>query len=325
MNVDLDQDASSTGDPRQSVAAEVVGEEVERSTTKTVQKGRTKTPAFQAMHAARYRRQEIISSIEAVTGRQINCYIGGIQTEVNRDDALFMVDLLHNIRANEDLDFVLHTPGGDIDAAEKLISMVRNKVGTATLRVVVPDFAKSAGTLIALGADFVVMSDSSELGPIDPQMVVADGNGNRVMMPILSYLEAFTKYSSDLQKNPNDPVAHMMLSKLDPTQIKHFETVMQRARNIAEDQLKKGMFRSKIGNITSIASALLDAKRWLSHGQMIGADDAIDIGLAIENMPVDSEVWQLYWKLHCHQRLDLLEKHKLFESSFVSLPYESTN
>ena len=54
--------------------------------------------------------------------------------------------------------------GGKADSAEKLVRMVRSKVGAAALRIIVPDFAKSAGTLMVLGADSVVMSDMSELG-----------------------------------------------------------------------------------------------------------------------------------------------------------------
>lgn len=293
-------------------------------TTQSAQRPPTKTPAFQAMHATRYRRQELINEIQNKTGRKMICYLGGLQAEISRDDALFLVDLLHNITPNDDLDFVLHTPGGDIDAAEKLITMVRNKVGTGILRVIIPDFAKSAGTLIALGADFIVMSDSSELGPIDPQMVMADENGNRINVPILSYLGAYKEHSAALKLNPNDAVAQMMLSKLDPTRVKHFETALRRARTIAENQLQKGMFRSEQGNFTAIAAKLLDPDRWLSHGQMISAADAFDIGLAVEILPTNGELWQLYWQLHCYQRLDLMERNKLFESSFASLSCEST-
>ena len=58
-------------------------------------------------------------------------------------------------RRNRDLDLLLHTTGGSINAAEKLMGMMRNRVGTAKLRIIVPDFAKSAGTLMVLGADSV--------------------------------------------------------------------------------------------------------------------------------------------------------------------------
>lgn len=84
----------------------------------------------------------------------------------------------------------------------------------------------------------------------------------------------------------------MMLSKLDPTRVKHFETVMRRARTIAEDQLRRGMFRSKTGNITKIAADLLDPARWPTHGQMISAADALDIGLSVDVRSADDSEWQ---------------------------------
>ena len=133
-----------------------------------------KTPFFQASHAARYQRQALIRQIEAASNRTLVCYVSGNACAIERDDTLPMVDLLHNIEVGSDIDLLLHTGGGDIDAAEKLISMVRQRVGTGTLRAIVPDYAKSAGTLMVLGTDVVLMSDTSELGPIDPQIVLAD-------------------------------------------------------------------------------------------------------------------------------------------------------
>ncbi|MDM4768270.1 hypothetical protein [Pelomonas sp. SE-A7] len=287
----------------------------------------SKTPAFHAMHAMRYKRQEFINEIEKLTGNKLICYLGGHHGEIGRDDAVFFGDLLHNIPSGHPIDLMLQTPGGDIDAAEKLISMVRNRVGSAKLRVVVPDYAKSAGTLIALGADVVVMSDSSELGPIDPQVVMIDSSGNRVTTSIHSYLEAFREHSDALRRDPADPVAKLMLGKMDPTKFKHFDMVMRRARTIAEDLLKQGMLRSRTGSagasFTSIATALLDPNRWPSHGQMICAEDAIEIGLTVDRRNPEDPEWQMFWQLYCYQRLDLNATTKFFESSCASLACDS--
>lgn len=287
----------------------------------------SKTPAFQAMHALRYKRQELISEIEKLTGHKLICYLAGHIGEISRDDAVFFGDLLHNIPAGHPVDLLLQTPGGDIDAAEKLISMVRNRVGFAKLRVIVPDYAKSAGTLIALGADEVVMSDSSELGPIDPQVTMVDASGNQITTPIHSYLEAFREHSEALREDPTDPVAMLMLKKMDPTKFKHFETVMRRARTIAEDLLKQGMFRALPAgstiSYTSTAAALLDPTRWPSHGQMICAEDAMQIGLTVDQRSPEDPEWQLFWQLYCYQRLELNPATKLFESYSAYLPCES--
>jgi len=216
----------------------------------------SKTPLFEAIHAARYQRQTLIKSIQEQTGRLLICYVSGPACSIDRDDTVAFVDLLHNVPTGADLDLLLHTGGGDIDAAEKLISMLRNRVGTAQLRVVVPDYAKSAGTLMVLGADRVVMSDTSELGPIDPQVVLADGNGNRIPHSVQCYLDAYDEHTQTLNHDPDNTSAQIMMAKLDPATVKLFEAVRARAREFAEDQLKKGMFRNG-GNWSLAAGALL--------------------------------------------------------------------
>ena len=123
-----------------------------------------KTPLFQATHSARYGRQDLIKRIQNATGRRLVCYVSGDGCRIDRDDTVGFVDILHHVPNNEHLDLLLHTSGGDVDVAEKLISIVRRRVGTAELQIVVPDFAKSAGTLMVLGADRVLMSDTSSLG-----------------------------------------------------------------------------------------------------------------------------------------------------------------
>lgn len=280
----------------------------------------TKTPFFQAINAERYQRQAIIKKLQERSGRRLICYVCASGCGIDRDDTVPFVDLLHNVPPGEDLDLLLHTGGGDIDAAEKLISMVRTRVAAGLLRVVVPDFAKSAGTLMVLGADFVVMSDTSELGPIDPQIIVADGNGNRIRRPVQSYLDAYDEHTAKLEKEPGNVAAQIMLGKLDPSTVKLFQAVQSRARQFAEIQLKRGMFR-KGGNWSQAASELLDTKRWQSHAQMISWEDAQDprIGLKVEYLNPKSDEWQEYWQLYCLQRLAVRDRQKLFESDYASL------
>src|SRR5579884_2327206 len=81
----------------------------------------TKTPMFAATHAARYHRQELIRQIDACTHHHLICYVTGNDCSIQLDDTLGFVDLLHNIPRGDSIDLLLHTLGGDIDAAEKLI------------------------------------------------------------------------------------------------------------------------------------------------------------------------------------------------------------
>ena len=283
-----------------------------------------KTPLFQAIHALRYQRQAIIKKIQERSGNLLICYVSGRVCMVDRDDTVPLVDLLHNVPPNQNLDLLLHTGGGDIDAAEKLISMLRTRVGTANLRVVVPDYAKSAGTLIALGADSILMSDMSELGPIDPQIVLGDGNGNRISHSIQSYLDAYDEHTATLAADPGNVAAQIMLGKLDPATVKLFRAVQARARQFAEEQLRRGMFRNG-GNWSQAAAALIDTKRWQSHGQMISWADAQDprIGLVIDYRDPQCDEWQEYWQLYCLQRLAVTDRQKLYESAYASLTIDA--
>lgn len=280
----------------------------------------TKTPLFQAMHAERYQRQSLIKRIQdEVTQRKLICYVAGSSALINRDDTLGMADLLHNIVKGSDLDFLLHTPGGDMDAAEKLVTMIRTRVATGHLRVIVPDFAKSAGTLMAIGADKIAMSDTSELGPIDPQITLNDAHGNSIPHSIQSYLDAYKAHGEALARNPADETARIMLGKLDPATIKLFEAARHRARTFAEGQLKRGMLRNE-PSYTKVASDLLDTTRWLSHGQMIGHADAQGLGLDVQYLEPESTEWQLIWQLYTLQRMAVKDDCKLFESDWVSVP-----
>ncbi len=280
-----------------------------------------KTPLFQAMNAGRYQRQALIREIEQMTESHLICYVAGRFSPVDREDTVCFVDLLHNIPSGENVDLILHTGGGDIDAAEKLISMIRKKVVKARLRVIVPDYAKSAGTLIALGADSIVMSDMSELGPIDPQIVMADHNGNRVAHSVKNYIDAYKQYEAALVKNPADITAQLMLNKLDPATVQLFESVMIRARKFAEKQLKQGMMQTNGGNWSQAVSNLLDTSKFHTHGQPISWEDASDpsIGLTVDYLPPEDDLWEKCWQLYCLQLLAVKDNEKLFESKIASI------
>ena len=275
----------------------------------------TKTPLFQANHADRYQRQILIKQIQNRTKRTLICYVSGSRCVIDENDTMPLVDLLHRVPANSDLDLLLHTGGGSIDAAEKLMGMMRRHVGPAKLRVIVPDFAKSAGTLMVLGADSVVMSDMSELGPIDPQTLLFDR-----WQSVQNYLDAYKAHAETLKTDRDNIAAQIMLGKLDPATLKLCEAALNRARQAAENLLKRGMFRND-GNWSRTVSELLDTTRWISHGQMISWEDAGDplIGLVVEYRAYHSEEWQDYWQLYCLQRLGVGDRQKLYESEYVSL------
>jgi ATP-dependent protease ClpP protease subunit len=273
-----------------------------------------KTPMFTAMNAARYQRQTLIRDIETQSPTLL-CYVAGLKAPVDRVDTLGFVDMLHNVTPGEPIDLLLHTPGGDVDAAEKLITLLQSTVGeTGIVRIIVPDFAKSAGTLMALGANSIVMSDSSELGPIDPQVSLKNGNGNDVNHSVLTYLNAYVTAQDALRANPDDAANRITFEKFDPTLVRKFSSVKDRARLFAENLLKR-----RGANFSKIASDLMDVSAYPSHGQMIGWEAARNIGLTVEYLPLTDPVWRKYWALYCHLRLAIEGDQRIFESNYVSL------
>jgi hypothetical protein len=278
----------------------------------------TRTPMFAAMHASRYQRQTLIREIEALTGATLVCYVSGQHCEIEQADTIGFVELLHNVKRGGSIDLLLHTSGGDVDAAEKLISLVRARLGKAgRLRVIIPDAAKSAGTLMTLGADEILMSDSSELGMIDPQFVLKDERGNDICTSVVAYLEAFQERSAAVAKDRNDPVAQVLLSHFDPVIVQKFQLYRDRTRDIAMRMLNRQGAAS-----TTISESLMDLRKWKSHNQMIGHEDARELGLNVTYRTPEDPLWQLVWHLYCMQWLEVGKGKKLFESAFVSQVFE---
>lgn len=277
----------------------------------------SKTPLYEAMNAPRYARQALIKEIEQLTETSLICYVSP-NSQIERDDVIAMVDLLHNTVPGAPIDLMLHSPGGNIDAAEKLITLIRKRAGTAPVRVIVPDYAKSAATLIALGADAILMSDSSELGVIDPQVELPNGKGHLQAISAQSYLDAFRDWAEMLREDPADPVARLMLDKMEPSTIRRLEQATTRSRSIAAALLATGMVKDE-AEASAIVGDLSDTKKWRSHGQMIPQEALLKLGLSVKYLAPHDRQWQLYWRLFCLQITAANGSVKLFEGSYASL------
>ncbi|MDI3340975.1 MAG: hypothetical protein QJR03_10640 [Sphaerobacter sp.] len=113
--------------------------------------------------------------------------------------------VLRAIRLTPDdmpVDVVLHTPGGLVIAAEQIAEALKRHKGRVT--VFVPHYAMSGGTLIALGADEIVMDPDAVLGPVDPQI----GGPGGATYPAASILKALE------EPNPNRDDETLILGDL---------------------------------------------------------------------------------------------------------------
>ncbi len=279
-----------------------------------------RTPLYEAMNAPRYARQAQIRELQDQETRLL-CYVAaGAKASLSRDDVLPMVDLFNRIPAGSNIDLLLHTPGGDVDAAEKIAYMLRQRVGdSGKLRIIVPDYAKSAGTLVTLAADTVIMSESSELGPVDPQLTLPDGSGGTTYGPAQSYVDAYEQLVNLVNKGGSTAGYEQMLAKFDPTTLDVCRKVLDRSIRLSERLLTLGMFRQG-GNVTAVAREL-NKSDW--HGAPIDFLQAKKLGLNATYLESTDRRWAGYWNLYCAQRLELTrhaDDCKLFESDFVSIP-----
>ena len=87
---------------------------------------------------------------------------------IDVDDSEEVIRAIHLTDPELPLDLVLHTPGGLVLAATQIARAALRRKGKVT--VFVPHYAMSGGTLIALAAKEIVMSEDAVLGPVDPQL-----------------------------------------------------------------------------------------------------------------------------------------------------------
>jgi ClpP class serine protease len=123
-------------------------------------------------------RQRLISRIETKRGSRVILLMHRQETMsllgfpifryIDIDDSEQVLRAIHLTDPEIPLDLILHTPGGLVLASLQIARAIGRHKGKVT--VFVPHYAMSGGTLIALAADEIVMSDHAVLGPVDPQL-----------------------------------------------------------------------------------------------------------------------------------------------------------
>lgn len=277
-------------------------------------------PTIESQLLAREVRQEIFQKIQNLTGRTLLCYVSSY--EMSDEDARYLEELLYAVEQGTQLDFMLHSPGGDIHTAEKLVRMLWSssssdpeKSPPGKFRLIVPDRAKSAATLVALGAKKIVMSTTSELGPIDPQVSLQDQRGNWMWQSAFDYIEAYKTAEKNYRKQSDDPAHRAVFESLDSVRLLSMKKLVEYTRMCAEDLLK-----SHGANYSLAPSILMDRKRFPSHEQMIDWETTRrDLELRVIFLDQRDELWRLYWRLYGHLQSAVAGHRKIFESAKVSL------
>ena len=278
-------------------------------------KPRGRPPLLDVALLSRRRRRRLIREIEAATRRTLLCYVS-LRRIIAPPDTFDLIRILQRVDSGASITLLLDSPGGYINSAEKMVHLLLEACespsgGNDDLEVVVPYQAKSAATLIALGADRILMSDSSELGPIDPRVPHSGGH----TVPALTLIRAYEKTEERCIRQPNNPAFAAELGMFDAVNIEAARQAVSRSRACAESLLKR-----KGGNYTAAADALLDVERFPSHGQMIDWRTAQDIGIP-HVRPLDrrNPLWRQYWKLYRQLRTACGAERRILESRDESI------
>jgi ClpP class serine protease len=128
--------------------------------------------------ALRAQRRRALSALERRRGSHVIAMIHRQETVgvlgvpfyrfIDIDDSEAVLRAIRQTAPESPIDLLLHTPGGLVLASEQIAYAVGAHPGKVT--VLIPHYAMSGGTLIALAADEILMDEAAVLGPVDPQL-----------------------------------------------------------------------------------------------------------------------------------------------------------
>lgn len=244
-------------------------------------------------------RRNYLAALHRKTQRNVIAYYSGFLqkqgfsfAQVNDDDKNGFMATVHGMDRSLGLDLILHTPGGDISAAESIVHYLRQMFGT-DIRAVIPQLAMSAGTMIACACKEIVMGKQSNIGPFDPQFGGIPAHG---------VLEEFEKAISESKKDPHSiPMWQVIISKYHPTFLGECEKAIELATEMVNSWLITGMFAqdpNAVERAKRVVSALNDHAGTKTHSRHLHIDDAKNFGLEIVQLEDDHELQDLVLTVH---------------------------
>lgn len=200
----------------------------------------TKLPPFDNV------RRKYLALLKNKTGRDVILYAtkwtspgaSPNDTTIIEEDIQGLMEVIHGL-ATQSLDLIVHSPGGSAEVTEALVSYIRTKF--THVRVIVPQAAMSAATMLACSANTIMMGKHSFLGPIDPQFILATQIGVQ-SVPAQAILDQFDKAKEECQ----DPklLGHWIpiLSQYGPALIVQCENAIALSKTLLTEWLERYMF-----------------------------------------------------------------------------------
>ena len=202
-------------------------------------------------------------------------------------------DLIFDADPESDLHLMLDTLGGDGETSIRLARQAQSRCRELT--VIVPDQAKSAGTLLALGAHRIATGPTSELGPIDPQFQLADG----AWASAKAIIAAVQHAEMAVQDNPDTFPWHVsMLGEVTALMAQQARDAIART----DDQLAEALASCPIRSAEDVARLAQELHPLLisepqSHAAVVSASQLAECGLDIEELNPTGDWWRAIWRL----------------------------
>ena len=253
---------------------------------------------------SRQKRLNLIKQLEQKRDSRVLVYITGdrrgLETRIATDIFPFILEHLENIGQTRQIDLFLYTPGGLAIAGTGLVALIREYC--EKFCVIIPFKAHSAGTLITLGADSIVMNRVSQLSPVDPsvqspysQQVPGQQSIPVSVEDVIGYLDLARLEAKIEDDNAMASVFKELSSKVHPLTLGNVFRARAQIYMLATQLLTRHMGQAKAAEIENIVGKL--TRELYSHDYIIGRKEAKEIlGLNVED--TDEETRSLVWRLY---------------------------
>ena len=192
------------------------------------------------------------------------------------------------------VDVIVDSFGGDADAAYHIAKIIDANF-KGTINYIVPRFAKSAATLLVCGGNKIIMGETSELGPLDPQIRQDDGSYISAKA-VQSTLELIKRHLKEGDKHGLE-LATILASRINPLTLGQYESTIDIAKKYQKELLLLRMFNS-IEGVDKIVKQFTTG--YTHHSRVIDYKEAINI-LGEDKIDVlsnNSKEWELIWEFY---------------------------
>jgi hypothetical protein len=226
----------------------------------------------------------------------------GVGAQMAGDAVREFIDQIDVIGAGDDIDILLHSTGGDALTAWKLMSLLRERF--KNVGVLVPFMAFSAATLFTLGADEIVMHPHASLGPIDPQISIAQSTGGvrqfayEDVGAFLRFLESEAKITEQTHLSS---IIDKLFSVVDPVHIGAAKRASELSSSVGERLLLFHMTGSEDSPRAKQIAENLN-KSFFAHADAVSRKRARDLQLKVNDSDTALEglMWNAYLGLEAY-------------------------